>query len=97
MIYDKCIPFDHRSYSISDLVQSSMTNEAYERWKKCCEDAINCCTSMIENFHGENFFNNCDAHWNGFSCFDETDSGKMIKMECPYHKTRNDHNRCECE
>lgn len=97
MIYEKCIPFDHRSTSINSLVQSSMSNETFRQWRKCCEDALNCCAGMIENQPGENFFNTCDAHWNGFSCFNEAEPGEKVSRSCPHHLTKNDLNHCECE
>lgn len=69
----------------------------YEQWRKCCEDALNCCEKMVENHQGENFFGTCDAHWNGFSCFQETEGGSEVKKSCPYSMVKNDYSQCECE
>lgn len=74
-----------------------MANETFKQWKKCCEDALNCCDEMINNQRGENFFNTCDTHWNGFSCFNEADPGMRVEKTCPYHLTKYDTSHCECE
>jgi hypothetical protein len=97
MITNQCIPFDYRSSLISDVVQSSMANETFRQWKKCCENALGCCEKMIQNQNGENFFSTCDAHWNGHSCFDETNPGDKVEQQCPYHLVRYDQGHCECE
>lgn len=74
-----------------------MANATFVHWKKCCEEALNCCDEMIKNPRGENFFNTCDSHWNGYSCFNEADSGVRVEKSCPYHLTKYDSSQCECE
>lgn len=94
---DGCVPFDHRTKSISELVQSSLTNSSFERWSRCCNDAVKCCESMIENYQVENFFNTCDGHWDGSSCFLDTFPDKSVKKTCPYRLTKNEKSKCERE
>ena len=97
MIAEKCVPFDYRSSLISDVVQSSMLDETYDEWRKCCEDAFECCEMMTQNQSGENFFNTCDAHWNGFSCFNEANPEDVVYQKCPFHLVRYDASTCECK
>ena len=52
---------------------------------------------MESNYQGENFFNTCDAHWDGTSCFMETNPGDFVKMPCPYYIKKYDDSECECE
>ncbi|CAG9802842.1 unnamed protein product [Chironomus riparius] len=95
VIREQCVPFDYRSSSISELVQSSLSNETYALWIKCCHDAENCCNQMMNNFQGENFFSTCDAHWDGTSCFMETNPGDFVKMPCPHYIKKYDDSECE--
>ncbi|XP_070506349.1 calcitonin gene-related peptide type 1 receptor-like [Chironomus tepperi] len=95
IIHEQCVPFDYRSSSISKLVQSSLSNETYSLWIKCCDDAESCCSQMMDSYQGENFFNTCDAHWDGISCFGETNPGDAVKMPCPYYIRKYDDSECE--
>ena len=52
---------------------------------------------MMDNYQGENFFSTCDAHWDGISCFGETNPGDSVKMPCPYYIKKYDDSECECE
>ncbi|KAG5682844.1 hypothetical protein PVAND_012166 [Polypedilum vanderplanki] len=95
LIRDRCVPFDYKSSLISELVQSSVSSEVYELWIKCCSDAKVCCEKMIENYQAENFFNTCESHWDGYSCFNETLPGGYEKKNCPYSMKKNDDSKCE--
>lgn len=97
IVEDVCVPFDHRSESISGLVQSSLTNVTYGRWRRCCNDAIKCCDAMIANFQAENFFNSCDNHWDGNSCFVDTFPGDVVGQKCPYHLVKAEKSKCQRE
>lgn len=95
---EACEPFDHRTRSISALVQSSLPDdETFERWKICCADALKCCAAMIQNYHAENFFSSCDNHWDGSRCFFDTYPENTIKQVCPYHFVRREASKCERE
>jgi hypothetical protein len=96
-VNNECVPFDHRSSSISAIVQSSLSNETFERWNMCCDEAHNCCEQMIENYRGENFFNTCESHWDGLNCFHESFPGTIVDKECPYRLKRIDESSCKCE
>lgn len=89
-----CVPFDHRTKSISELVQSSLPNSTFDRWQRCCDDAVECCTLMVTNFQAENFFNTCDNHWDGNSCFLDTFPGENTNKMCPYEVTKDDNSNC---
>lgn len=94
---EACVPFDHRTRSIRDLVQSSLTNVTFVRWSKCCDDAIRCCDSMIRNYHAENFFNTCDNHWDGSRCFADTLPENSVEKLCPYQLIRGETSKCDRE
>lgn len=90
-----CVPFDHRDKSISALVQRSLTNSTFEKWQKCCNEAINCCHMMIKSYQVENFLNTCDAHFSiDGNCFLDTRPGMNVKKMCPFHLTRYDSSKC---
>lgn len=97
VVDDGCVPFDHRTKSIRHLVQSSLTNFTFERWETCCNDAVECCSSIIANYQAENFFNTCDIHWDGSSCFLDTFPGEIVAKVCPYQKTKEIHSNCRRE
>lgn len=95
IVGEACVPFDHRSESIRRLVQSSISNVTFEWWRKCCNDAIECCESMITNYQAENFFNSCDHHWDGSRCFAVTLPDTTASKNCPYDKTRWENSKCD--
>jgi hypothetical protein len=97
LIGDKCVAFDYRSSSISELVQSSVSSEVFQLWNKCCKEARECCERMIDNYQAENFFNSCDPHWDGYNCINETLPGGSESMSCPFIMRKNDDSECECE
>lgn len=61
---------------------------------KCCRDALKCCKQIIENYQVENFFNTCDAHWDGANCFTDTHPGLMVEKPCPFHMIKYDESTC---
>lgn len=94
---DGCVPFDHRTKSINSLVQSSLSSETYERWQRCCNGAVECCESMIRNYQVENFFNTCDGHWDGNSCYVDTFPDKTVERGCPHRMVKEETSKCPRE
>lgn len=94
VVEDGCVPFDHRTKSISKLVQSSLTNSTFERWNRCCSDAVDCCETMISSYQVENFLSTCDNHWDGSSCYHDTLPFETVRKVCPYQKIKNEHSKC---
>lgn len=95
VIDEDCVPFDYRTKSISKLVQSSLPNATFELWRRCCSNAVECCETMIKNYQVENFFNTCDNHWDGKSCYRDTFPEKTVKKLCPYQITKSDASKCQ--
>jgi hypothetical protein len=94
VVDEDCVPFDHRAESISKLVQSSLTNSTFEQWRRCCNDAVECCATMIEDYQAENFFDTCDNHWDGTRCYRDTFPGKSAKRLCPQQMISDDDSKC---
>ena len=97
VVEDECVPFDHRTKSISKIVQSSLTSSSFERWRRCCNEAVECCNIMIRNYQAENFFSTCDNHWDGMRCYLDTLPGVTVQMTCPHQMTSFDDSKCTRE
>lgn len=94
IVDDQCVPFDHRSNSISRLVQSSLSDALFERWRRCCSDALECCELMVRDFSTENFFNSCENHWDGQNCYLDTFPDNTVYKLCPHQMTKFDESQC---
>lgn len=97
VVEDGCVPFDHRTKSISELVQRSLTNSTFERWESCCNAAVECCDTMISSFQVENFLSTCDNHWDGSSCYHDTIPLNTVTKLCPYQMIKNENSKCHRE
>lgn len=97
VVDNECVAFDHRTKSIRKLVQSSLTNSTFIKWQRCCSEALECCESMITNYQVENFFNTCDNHWDGTSCFSDTFPDQRVKKLCPHQMMKHEDSHCPRE
>lgn len=97
VVDNDCVPFNHRTKTISALVQSSLTNSTFIKWQRCCNEAVECCESMIRNYQVENFLNTCDNHWDGVSCYRDTFPDESVKQLCPHQMTKHETSKCPRE
>lgn len=94
---NSCIPFDWKNESIKSLVRSSMlSNSTFSKWEKCCQNAINCCSEMV-NLHMKNGGERCPAIWDGWTCYEPSKREQVVKKVCPPYSYANKDPKCHCE
>jgi hypothetical protein len=94
-----CLAFDWKDAIIQNLVRSSFQNEVvYEKWERCCQNAINCCNEMVNLYNSnEKIVDNCPAVWDGWTCFEPTLAGQKVKKTCPSYAYNEKQPSCDCE
>lgn len=94
-----CEIFFYRSQFIKEQVQRSLSNSLrYDMWRKCCEDAIDCCDTLTKEYQVENF-GSCEGFWDEDerTCYHQTEPGAKVFRTCPHMKSLAYYSRCECE
>lgn len=58
--------------------------EFFSDWKNCAKSAVKCCEESMtpENICPTHKFP-CPAIWDGFSCFNPAEAGRVVEQICP--------------
>lgn len=94
-----CEIFDYRSQLINERVQRSLSNSfRYDLWRRCCEDALDCCDTLKKEFQVENF-GTCEGFWDEDerTCYNQIEPDEPVYRDCPYMESKAYLSRCQCE
>ena len=54
-----------------------------ERWKQCCEAALECCDTQLGTAHVTGDGRHCLRTWDGFGCWQDTAPNSHVYNPCP--------------
>lgn len=94
-----CEIFDYHSTLIKERVQRSLSNSfRYELWRRCCEDAHDCCDLLKKEYQVENF-GLCEGFWDEDekTCYSAIEPGEVVYQPCPYMQSQAYLSPCQCE
>ena len=60
------------------------------KWLSCCLDAIQCCSSQMNQNISSPLASNCGQIWDGYSCLPQSPPLETVKVICPDYITRQD-------
>jgi len=61
------------------------------RWTECCTEADACCERQSRRAETSSVAPAaCEATWDGFSCWDRTPAGSVVRQQCPVYMERSD-------
>ncbi|XP_045128714.1 calcitonin gene-related peptide type 1 receptor-like isoform X2 [Portunus trituberculatus] len=66
--------------SSSALLESFKGEEGRDKWKKCCKEAVSCCTWMLSASWPAGF---CPNTWDTWQCWPASSPGTVAQRPCP--------------
>ncbi|CAL1527689.1 unnamed protein product [Lymnaea stagnalis] len=72
---------DADNSTLADRVCKTTSPDMCVRWKKCCEDATQCCERHMSSPPQEN--GTCPRTWDGYGCWDDTKAASTAYISCP--------------